>query len=433
MATLEDWKVSADKLNKRVMEDPRISAVNKKRIAEHVVNLNGERKNPRSIIRHLYGLLKLMECVSYKRDINTFTDRDIKKAIHVVEEQTYPKKIMENGKLTTKQVPYSEEVKLHFYAVWVKYYKLALGKGYMKPDNVAFIKITGKANQKRDPDSILEREDIMKMLGKCYNIRDSAFLYCLWESATRINEILSCTKKDLQIVSAKKGEYEAILHIHVSKTKQRKVPLFESVPYLLSYLESKYLQDAPDEAPLWQRVHAGHGADKGLQEPEARKLLAEIGMRAGITSKRLNPHSFRFSRITYESEIGVPQAWIKEKTGLTQSSNRIDVYARLKGTAVQEGYRKLIHGETTPKEIVMPVAPLQRCPKCDNDIRLNALFCDKCGAVLSQDKKDVVDEVDKNLIDKALDEYLKDPANFKRALERVSHQALVEDRERKRK
>ncbi len=74
------WQRQANRLYDRVLADVRIIAQNRRYIEDHITLLKAKNMHPRSVIRHIYGILKLMEALGYDKDLKVVTKRDMEKA-----------------------------------------------------------------------------------------------------------------------------------------------------------------------------------------------------------------------------------------------------------------------------------------------------------------------------------------------------------------
>ena len=91
-----------------VLADVRIIAQNRRYIEDHITLLKAKNMHPRSVIRHIYGILKLMEALGYDKDLKGATKRDMEKAAAFI---------------NSYNLPYNMESRLHFQAVWKVFYK----------------------------------------------------------------------------------------------------------------------------------------------------------------------------------------------------------------------------------------------------------------------------------------------------------------------
>ena len=181
---IDYWQRMANRLYDRVLADVRIIAQNRRYIEDHVTLLKAKNMHARSVIRHIYGILKLMEALDYDKDLKVVTKRDMEKAAAYI---------------NYCDPPYSMESRLHFQAVWKVFYKELLGEGVYQPPVTAWMKITNKTRKNLMPDNILTEQEIVKMLDAATNLRDKFFLSLLYETGCRIGEIMGGRKKDLDL------------------------------------------------------------------------------------------------------------------------------------------------------------------------------------------------------------------------------------------
>ncbi|MCL5100848.1 MAG: hypothetical protein M1122_02750 [Candidatus Marsarchaeota archaeon] len=158
---IDYWQRMANRLYDRVLADVRIIAQNRRYIEDHVTLLKAKNMHPRSVIRHIYGILKLMEALGYDKDLKVVTKRDMEKAAAFI---------------NSCDPPYSMESRLHFQAVWKVFYKELLGEGIYQPPVTAWMKITSKSKHKIIPDDILTEQEVITMLDAATNLRDKFFL-----------------------------------------------------------------------------------------------------------------------------------------------------------------------------------------------------------------------------------------------------------------
>ena len=177
-----EWAKRERTLEAEVLGDHRLGTTNRMYIEQHLTHLRAESLDVRSVIRHLYGLKKLLETSEYPKDLHKLTRQDIEKAVAKVNAQNY-----------------SDETRLHFFGVWKSFYKWGMGEGLYYPPCVAWLKLTNKNKKKLLPEDILERADIDKMLNATTSLRDKLFIYLLFETGCRISELLYLRKKDCKL------------------------------------------------------------------------------------------------------------------------------------------------------------------------------------------------------------------------------------------
>ena len=402
---IDYWQRMANRLYDRVLADVRIIAQNRRYIEDHITLLKAKNMHPRSVIRHIYGILKLMEALGYDKDLKVVTKRDMEKAAAFI---------------NSYDPPYSMESRLHFQAVWKVFYKELLGEGVYQPPCVAWMKITNKTRKNLMPDNILTEQEIVRMLDAATNLRDKFFLSLLYETGCRIGEIMGVRKKDLDLTTQ-----PAKLTI-TGKTGWRKVPLLMSVSLAVTYLNT--IKDLKDDQIIWRQIGSSKGKDKPMTDDSARKLLRVIGHRAGIT-KPINPHAFRKARASHLANKLSDQQ-LRAYFGWVPSSNMADYYIRVSNTALDNAYLE-INGIEVKKEAYQAMLKPKMCIRCSFSNSPDMQFCGRCGSALDTQTAIQMDEDRKN-IDNALNAYIKssDPKALK---EELSHIILKLDRMQKTK
>ena len=117
------------------------------------------------------------------------------------------------------------------------------------PIEVSWIRTTGNKNLKKhkNPEDMLDDEDIGKMINAVQHPRNKAFIITLAESGCRIGEILTLTIK--KICFDDKGSYFLV----DGKTGTRRVRVVNATPYLHAWLSIHPNKNEPD-APLWVNI-----------------------------------------------------------------------------------------------------------------------------------------------------------------------------------
>ncbi len=391
---IEYWISQENKLYDRVMADQRISAINKSYIEEHITYLKANNRHPRSIIRHLYGIQKLMEAIGYDKDLKKVTKKDMERAVAFV---------------NAYNPPYSEETRLHFQAVWKVFYKELLGEGVYQPPVTAWMKITSKSKHKIIPDDILTEQEVIAMLDAATNLRDKFFLSLIYETGCRIGEIIGVRKKDLDLTTQ-----PAKLTI-TGKTGWRKVPILFSVSLAVTYLDT--IKELKDDQIIWRQIGSSKAKNKPMNTDCARKLLRVIGHRAGIT-KPLNPHAFRKARASHLANKLSDQQ-LRAYFGWVPSSNMADYYIRVSNTALDDAYLE-INGIEVKKGANHSVMKVRMCMRCNMSNSPDMQFCGRCGAALDTQTAIQIDE-DKKNVDNALNAYIQsaDPQKLKLELSQL--------------
>ena len=276
------------------------------------------------------------------------------------------------------------------------------------PDQVAWIKThLRKQDQHRlQRSELLAPEDVSKLLSVCHNPRDKALIAVLWETGGRIAEV-----GNQQIKHVTKIPHGYSLDI-TGKTGGRNPIIVSSAPYLSAWLANHPFKDNP-EAPLW--VHYQYtAAPKQIQYPTIRMLLQRALKRAGIT-KRVYPHLFRHSRVTYLVAAGfMNESQAKSYFGWSPDSNMLATYSHLIDQDANNAI--LRENNLTPERLHQDALRPLVCHVCNELNSPGTDYCTRCNAVLNLKKAyehqqltaendDVVFELLKLLVAKgALDE-----------------------------
>jgi len=320
-------------------------------------------------LRYMHDLPLFAEML--RKDVEKATRGDVEKVLQTLENSEY-----------------SPRTKLDFKASVKRFYKWLNG-GEEYPECVRWIKTGAKLNNEKIPDALLTEEDVKKMIGKCHNTRDRALLSTLWESGCRVSELLTSSVGHVAIE-------ETITRITVhGKTGMRRVPLLDSTPYLVEWLDDHPTKEEP-ASPLWVGV-GNPGRGKRLEYGAARKMLREIARRAEVR-KDVNPHNFRHSRATHLAKH-LTEAQMNQYFGWVRGSDMPATYVHLSGRDIDESILKM-RGLLKPKEetVESSLAPIP-CPRCKLVNKATGRFCTRCGAVLDistavtmQDKVKELDE-----------------------------------------
>jgi integrase/recombinase XerD len=335
-------------------------------------------------LRYLQDLPRFAEMLG--KDAEKATRADVERVLRAIEDSDY-----------------SPRTKLDFKASVKRFYKWLNG-GEEYPDCVRWIKTGAKLNNEKIPDALLTEEDVKKVIGVCRNSRDRALLSTLWESGCRVSELLT-----LHIGHVAIEETITRITVH-GKTGMRRVPLLDSTPYLVEWLDDHPLKEEPN-APLWVGI-GNPGRGRRLQYGAFRKMLRETARRAGI-KKDVNPHNFRHSRATFLAKH-LTEAQMNQYFGWVRGSDMPATYVHLSGRDIDESILKM-RGLLKPKEeaVESSLAPIP-CPRCKLMNKATGKFCARCGAVLDigtavgmQEKVKELDEKFSRLLsDRSVQEFL---------------------------
>lgn len=215
---------------------------------------------------------------------------------------------------------------------------------------------------------VLTDEDIQTVIEKgAKTVKERAFIAVLHEAGLRAGEMLNLRLKDIE-----HKDTHALLRVD-GKTGARRVTIVQSLPMLVTWLETHPMRDNP-HAFLWvgDNPKVGH---QEIQHGGAQKLIARCFERAGVR-KRHNLHWFRHSRAT----ILAPQlseAVMCRFFGWELGSKQVRTYVHLGGQQVESA----VLGIYGLEQQQVPV-PVTRCT-CGAPNRSEAKYCHRCGRAVA--------------------------------------------------
>ncbi len=213
------------------------------------------------------------------------------------------------------------------------------------PDIVSWVRTTHKDVDKPiDEDALLGEEDFLKGLGACRDSLERAFVSVLFESGCRVGELLLLNRKSVKI-----HDGLAWLYLH-GKTGRRTIPLAWSTKALQTYMRE--VQGGDDE-PLWQaRSRAKYSY---LTYGAVQQILRRIKLDAKI-GKRINPHFWRHSRVTLDSEHGMSDSQLCAYFGWIHGSRMLRRYNHLTAKRLAPRIHELHPEPSMLKPRTQPVA-----------------------------------------------------------------------------
>lgn len=241
--------------------------------------------------------------------------------------------------------------------------------------------VPDKTKNKKKPSQLLTPREILSMLEIAGNDRNrSIIMLSLGEGGLRAGEISS-----LNISSVEFDEKGCKVWIEQSKSKERYVRIIKGEPYLRNYINNEYIlhKDKSDN-PLFYCVAGGNFKQRLVRNAFAQ-LLKRIGKKAGIT-KRIYTHLGRSINISNLTKKGISAEISAKRFGITPKTLRDvyltiddkdvdDVYCQIEGKLTEEEKKKLKEEE----DLLMP----KTCPRCQNTVPKNALYCN-CGMIVSE-------------------------------------------------
>ncbi|MEM4067818.1 MAG: tyrosine-type recombinase/integrase [Candidatus Micrarchaeaceae archaeon] len=261
------------------------------------------------------------------------------------------------------------------------------------PDEVKWLKVSIKANQRRQPEFLTPHE-VETMITTTTNVRNKAMLAVGFEAGLRASELLNMNVGDVFF-----DKIGARIKVR-GKTGERVVRLISSVPLLTRWLEERPGGSNPSD-PLWTSM-ASNKMGKRLNYFSWNMIIKEIARAAGI-KKRVHNHMLRHGSAT-EAAKYLTEEELKIRYGWSGGSDMPSVYVHLNSADLDKKLAFLYSG----KEVKQPEPEFRPtiCPRCRETNSPGQRFCGRCGAPLDpkeQAKSSVEYEEMKRKVDMILE------------------------------
>ncbi len=181
------------------------------------------------------------------------------------------------------------------------------------------------------PDEVLTVVDINQLIRYADSIRDRALVIVLWNTGSRIHEILAVRLRD--VVPLQGGTFGVFFRKAKVDGEQHTAYVIEGQDHLAAWLKVHPRRKDPD-APLFISVRSGGP----LHRDAALKILKRSAKRAGI-QKNVYSHLFRHSRATELLRRGMTEAQVKKLLGWKPNSAMLSRYSHL---ADKDAYAALL-------------------------------------------------------------------------------------------
>lgn len=216
-------------------------------------------------------------------------------------------------------------------------------------------------------EQILSSEDVEQLISKAPTLRDRLMFELFYELGNRRGEMANLRIKDVQF-----DQYGAILWLR-GKTGVGSRRVYRSVPDLREYLNNHPEHKNP-EAPLLFTVTGKKPLGYSQIYNRTRQLTKQI------LGRHVKPHQFRHTRATEDAKYFTDREMMK--LNRWSSTATIGVYTHLSNKDVEDK-DLVLHGLRKREEITRPIAEIQKCTKCQTDNAPIAIFCNNCGATLT--------------------------------------------------
>ena len=374
---------------KSVESSPRISKGNKRAILEFCNYCLAEGLTAVRI-EHLIRCLKKM-AETFPKDFEEASKEDIVDLVRRIESRRV-----------------SAYTKRDYRVALKKFYKWLKGNGEEYPEEVRWLKTTGKAKLNRLPEELLTEREVRKLIKAASNSQMKALVATLWETGMRVGELLN-----LKLRSVEPEEKYARVVVD-GKTGMRRVIVLFAWPYLIQWLNMHPYRNDPD-APLWINVKGEPMAYAALS-----KKLNDLRRKAGI-KKKVNPHQFRHSRATYLSRH-LTEAQLSQYLGWVQGSRMPQIYVHMSGRDLDKPILRLYGFEEEEAKKMKPELKPAVCWKCGSLNVADASVCSSCGSFLNLEAAIKTDEERKKRLEEItakLEEERKLRLEYEKRLDRV--------------
>jgi integrase/ribosomal protein L40E len=224
------------------------------------------------------------------------------------------------------------------------------------------------------PEYLITEEEFNKLFNATDDIQERLLIGLLYESGSRIGEILS-----LQIKNVSFNNYGAKLVVK-GKTGQRVIPIVWFANLLRQFIEAHPFKDNPEAFLFYYKNSKGQIVP--LTYPVFRMRLKRLCKKVGI-NKRIHPHLFRHTRLT-ELAKELPEQILKQIAGWVPDSKMAQTYLHLSMRDVEESLLTKVYGikpsENEKKEKFII------CLKCSELNPPNATICWRCKTDLKESK-----------------------------------------------
>ena len=254
------------------------------------------------------------------------------------------------------------------------------------PEVVSWINTSlSKKDCKRLPkDQLLTQEEVLKIANATTTLRDKAFVLTLYESACRINELIS-----LRIKNVVFDAYGAMLKVN-GKTGERVIRLLNTESSWLVLRD--WLNQHPFknniEVPVFANMANGCKGDFVGKEYAGHKI--KIWCRIAGINKNVYPHLFRHSRLTELARKGYNESFLRKFAGWEGDSRMADIYVSLSARDIdnvmleKEGI--INKNDNGNGKVLSPI----KCSKCGEPNSPTNRFCATCSMPLDQESMEEI-------------------------------------------
>lgn len=290
------------------------------------------------------------------------------------------------------------------HTVWDEILSLKVLGKCVRPDDVEDLFKDLKISRPRKGRKLMPTwEDIKTITNNEPSSRYKAIIMLLWDAGPRITELTELKIKDIVFY-----DDAAIIQIYDDgKSLYRDIPIIDSVPYVMRWIEDHPFKDDPD-APLFVATELKGNARGFVKKPLSVKRiqfkLNKLGKDVGLENP-VNPHAIRKATATRMSkhlspaELEAMMGWVEGSQVANQYYIKVDPKELMQK-------RRIIAGIAAPEELEDEDQP-RKCPRCKTLNSFDAQRCSYCRLILDpkmaldiQKQEEEKEKISKELEDK---------------------------------
>jgi len=335
---------------------------NEKTVTDYKDYLRLQDLKDSTITNKCWNLIPFFQFIEFE-DINNVTKKDIERFVI---------SLKRSGKKETYQ--HKNILELRIFLNW------------LKPDNDFFSNIKMRQPKKDNSEkTYVAVDDVIKMLPHCSCQRDRAFLFLMWESAARLDELIS-----LNVENVKPDKYGTRVTV-TGKTGKRDILVIDTVPDLQLWI-NQYKGDKTD--PLFPTTNG-----RRLTHRWAQAMLKTLKKRAGIEGKSVHPHSLRHGRLTELSNLGMSEMQMRLFAGWDNKSDMPATYIHTKQKDVYDKLLSIKGIKREEEDIKLEIKTASKiCPRCQTANPFDGMYCRTCSMILDPIKAQYVKEEEEDML-----------------------------------
>lgn len=223
---------------------------------------------------------------------------------------------------------------------------------------------------------VLTKDEVIRLIQACRNSRDRALIALTYESGGRVSEVCSLRWKDLTI---EERGISITTRNHTKGEKRRYIRCVWCRPYVAEWLANYPVQPVPPEGPVFVTEHR-----KSIRSNVYRHQFNRIVKRSGI-EKPITIHDLRHARVTHLINDGYSETTVKLMIWGDVNTPMLRGYLHLSAADIDREFDEK-HGFVDTVSSRDPMEP-RICPQCYLTNKPDAMYCNRCGASLTDEAR----------------------------------------------